>query len=87
MNIRFLTLAQQEVDDAVVWYNNQAEDTSQEFLDELDRAVRFNPLLSTRLHRNRTADSKVSVGTLPLRFNLWNLTTDDCRNCSVSPSS
>jgi plasmid stabilization system protein ParE len=41
MNIRFLTLAQQEVDDAVVWYNNQAEDTSQEFLDELDRAVRL----------------------------------------------
>jgi len=38
MNIRFLTLAQQEVDDAVFWYHNQAEDTSQEFLDELDRA-------------------------------------------------
>lgn len=41
MNIRFLTLAQQEVDDAVVWYNNQTEDKGREFLDELDRAVRL----------------------------------------------
>jgi plasmid stabilization system protein ParE len=41
MNIRFLALAQQEVDDAVLWYNNQAEDKSREFLDELDRAVRL----------------------------------------------
>lgn len=41
MKIRFLTLAQQEVDDAVFWYGNQAEDISHEFLDELDRAVRL----------------------------------------------
>jgi plasmid stabilization system protein ParE len=41
MNIRFLTLAQQEVDDAVFWYNNQTENAGLEFLDELDRAVRL----------------------------------------------
>jgi len=41
MNIRFLTLAQQEVDDAVFWYSNQAEGASLEFLDGLDRAVRL----------------------------------------------
>ena len=41
MNIRFLALAQREVDDAVVWYNNQTEDKGREFLDELDRAVRL----------------------------------------------
>ena len=41
MDIRFLTLAQQEVDDAVLWYNQQAEDAGREFLDELDRAVRL----------------------------------------------
>ena len=41
MDIRFLTLAQQEVDDAVLWYNQQAEDVGREFLDELDRAVRL----------------------------------------------
>jgi hypothetical protein len=41
MNIRFLTLAQQEVDDAVFWYNNQTEHAGLAFLDELDRAVRL----------------------------------------------
>jgi plasmid stabilization system protein ParE len=41
MNIRFLTPAQQEVDDAVFWYNNQTENAGLEFLDELDRAVRL----------------------------------------------
>lgn len=40
MNVRFLTLAQQEVDDAVAWYDGQAARLEQEFLDELDRAVR-----------------------------------------------
>lgn len=41
MNIRFLTLAQQEVDDAVVWYSKKAEETPFEFLDEIDRSVRL----------------------------------------------
>ena len=41
MNIRFLTLAQQEVDDAVRWYNDQFESGGRGFLDELDRAVRL----------------------------------------------
>ena len=40
MKIRFLALAQREVDDTVAWYNEQAEGLGQEFLDELDRAVR-----------------------------------------------
>ena len=40
MNVRFLTLAQREVDDAVAWYDGQAAGLGQEFLDELDRAVR-----------------------------------------------
>jgi plasmid stabilization system protein ParE len=40
MKVRFLTLAQQELDDAVTWYNEQAEGLGKEFLDELDRAVR-----------------------------------------------
>ena len=41
MKIRFLSLAQQEVDDAVLWYSNQTENAGLEFLDELDRAVRL----------------------------------------------
>jgi len=40
MKVRFLTLAQQELDDAVNWYNEQADGLGKEFLDELDRAVR-----------------------------------------------
>lgn len=40
MKVSFLTLAQQELDDAVAWYNEQATGLGQEFLDELDRVVR-----------------------------------------------
>jgi len=40
MKVRFLILAQQELDDAVDWYNEQADGLGKEFLDELDRAVR-----------------------------------------------
>lgn len=40
MKVRFLTLAQQELDDATVWYDERAEGLGQEFLDELDRTVR-----------------------------------------------
>jgi len=41
MKIRFLNLADQEVDDAVRWYEEQAEGLSRDFLDELDRVVRL----------------------------------------------
>ena len=41
MKIRFLTLAQREVDDAVIWYEQRAEGLSRDFLDQLDRAVRL----------------------------------------------
>ncbi len=40
MNVRFLTLAQQEVDDAVEWYEEQAEGRSRDFL---DRAGSLSP--------------------------------------------
>ena len=41
MNIRFLTVADQEVDDAVEWYEQQSKDASRGFLDELDHVVRL----------------------------------------------
>ena len=41
MNVRFLTLAQQEVDEAVLWFNERAEGKGLNFLDELDRVVRL----------------------------------------------
>ncbi len=40
MKVRFLVLARLELDDAVDWYNRQSSNLGQEFLDELDRAVR-----------------------------------------------
>ncbi len=40
MTLRFLSIARRELDDAFVWYNEQAEGLGVEFLDELDRAVR-----------------------------------------------
>ena len=40
MKIRFLSIAEQELDDAVAWYNSQAAGLRTEFLDELDRTVR-----------------------------------------------
>ena len=40
MKLRFLAIAQRELDDAVSWYDQQADGLGQEFLDELDRAAR-----------------------------------------------
>jgi plasmid stabilization system protein ParE len=40
MKVRFLTLANKELDDAVAWYNEQADGLGKDFLDELDRVVR-----------------------------------------------
>ena len=41
MEIRFLSVANREVDDAVKWYESKEEGLSREFLDELDRVVRI----------------------------------------------
>jgi len=49
MNIRFLSLADHEVADAVQWYEDQAEGLSRRFLDELDRVVRIHPLIATQV--------------------------------------
>lgn len=40
MKVSFLALAQQELDDSVAWYNEQASGLGVEFLDEPDRVVR-----------------------------------------------
>lgn len=52
VQIRFLTLAEHEVDAAVSWYEEQAAGLSRDFLDELDRAVRLvkiYPLVATQI--------------------------------------
>jgi len=52
MNIRFLTMAETEVDNAVSWYQEQTEDQSLNLLNELDRAVQIvkaYPLLAAEI--------------------------------------
>ena len=52
MRIRFLDVAQRELDDAVAWYTEQEEGLGLDFLDELDRTIRrikTFPLASTEI--------------------------------------
>lgn len=52
MKVRFLSLADQEVDAAVAWYGELAEGADRDFLDELDRVIRLiriYPLLATQI--------------------------------------
>jgi toxin ParE2 len=41
VNVTFLTLAEQEIDEAFTWFEQRAEGKGLEFLDELDRVVRL----------------------------------------------
>ena len=40
MKVRFLELAQYEMDDAFVWYEEQMQGLGREWLDEVDRSIR-----------------------------------------------
>jgi len=40
MKVRFLKLADQELADAVTWYNQQTDGLGRDFLDDLDRGIR-----------------------------------------------
>ncbi|HOX40214.1 MAG TPA: type II toxin-antitoxin system RelE/ParE family toxin [Candidatus Brocadiia bacterium] len=40
MNVFFLSIARQELDDAFVWYESQSGGLGYEFLDEVDRVIR-----------------------------------------------
>jgi hypothetical protein len=58
MNVRFLSLANQEVADTVEWYDQKAEGLGREFLDELDRIVRLvrsYPLMATQIEKRFAA--------------------------------
>ena len=56
MNIRFLTFAQQEIDEAYIWFEDRCVGKGVEFLDELDRGVRLvvaYPLASPEIEPGR----------------------------------
>jgi plasmid stabilization system protein ParE len=40
MKVRFIKPAQDEVDDAVAWYDSQSHSLGTQFLDDLDRTIR-----------------------------------------------
>ena len=40
MTIRFLSLAQQEFDDAVTWHQQQSAELGEQFLDEVNRTLK-----------------------------------------------
>jgi plasmid stabilization system protein ParE len=54
MKIRFLTIAEIEIDEAVSWYQKQSEDQDLNFLDELARAIRVitaYPLIAAEIEQ------------------------------------
>jgi hypothetical protein len=51
-NIRFLTLAETEIDDAVFWYQKQSADESLKFKAELNRAFQVGQTIHSLLRRS-----------------------------------
>jgi hypothetical protein len=51
VNVRFLSLTEQEVDEAVAWFDEQVEGKGTDFLDELDRV--FTASKPTHLHQRK----------------------------------
>ena len=71
MNVRLLTLAQQEVDEAFIWFDERTDGKGVNFLDELDRVVRLvkaYPLASPEIEPEI---SQMSLRSLPLLSGVW----------------
>lgn len=52
MNVRFLSLTEQEIDEVVAWFDEHLEGKGTDFLDELDRVIRrvkAYPFASTQI--------------------------------------
>lgn len=86
MKIRFLTLARHEVDDAVLWYEQQVEGLSQEFLDELDRVVRLVRIYQLMATQIEPEIRRFLFTRFSLFTNLWNRSGDNRRHCRSSPA-
>jgi hypothetical protein len=87
MNVRFLSLANQEVADAVQWYDEKAEGLGREFLDELDRVVRLvraYPFMATQIEEEVRRFLIYSVSVFSnLRYRPGN----DRGHCRRTPTS
>lgn len=67
MKIRFLTIAEIEVDEAVSWYQKQSEDQDLNLLDELVRAIRVitaYPLIAAEIEPDIRIFSFIAFLTL-----------------------
>jgi len=62
VNVRLLTLAQQEINEAVIWFNEQVDGMGMDFLDELARVVRL--VKSFPWHQLRSKQACESVCSL-----------------------
>jgi len=76
--IRFLSLANREVDDAVQWYEAREEGLGREFLDELDRIVRLVRLypdagmqIEPEIRRWLFNDFRIRLSTELMERQLW----------------
>jgi hypothetical protein len=54
MNIQISKLAQNEIDDAVSWYDSQSKGLGTRFLDDLDRTIQKNRSISILMCGDRT---------------------------------
>ena len=62
MNIRFLTTAKEELDEAFVWYEKQVPGLGASFLTEIDRTVR-------RIHTYPDSFTEIEPGIRRARLN------------------
>ncbi len=82
MKVQFLSLAQQELDDAVTWYNQQGKGLGRDFLDELDRAVRRAVSFPMSFPEITPGTETVSLGSIPLWSDLRPGRRDGRSDCS-----
>ena len=87
MNIRFFSIADQKISDAVKWYEGQAEGLSRSFLDELDRVVRLvrnYPRIGTEIEPEIR---RFLFNAMSIFSGLRNRPGYDCRNRGCSSAS
>ncbi len=84
MNIRFLSLAGQEVDDAVAWHNEQADGLGRDFLDELDRVIRLIRTYPVLAKQIESEIRRFLIAPFSVLVNLRNRSGDD-RDNRLSP--